>query len=189
MTILEHAPQTEGSNPFISRFSNEATYYLEDTGHTIFPIRSLSVEEMIIQGLPIGRVHHWREFRSFKPPATEAAINFRHPILDFTNEQPLKRQIPAIRYYNESLKRIVKGVQAIIPDVSTACQLDLRYQEMTGKNLLDGFMIRTSTEVDDTHVVVVGRYNPKWKLCVWALGKGSLARVSVIPVITPLTSK
>ena len=90
MTSLEHGPQTENITATVSRFSTETAYSLKETGHTIFPIWSLSVEEMIARGLPIGGVPHWRAFRNFRPPASEVAVNFSHPILDFTNEQPFK---------------------------------------------------------------------------------------------------
>lgn len=118
-----------------SSFTLETKEALNEAGFVILQIESRKVSE-----LPVDIR---TELAPFWPKSTEVAIDSSRPFIDRSNNISIREQGEMLKRSESELKKRekMKDVRLLIPDVSTAAQIDQHYQEQKGEGLYKNFYI------------------------------------------------
>lgn len=169
---------------------------LERIGYKSYDIDPKSLGDMLDEESRSGQknfgfINPHKPLRDFKPAATRAAINPNQLHVPDTHLLTTEERYYLIEAINSSLKEEgITGFKASMPDPSTLVQLDRRYREETGKNLIVGLYAYATTglyQFTETANLqswwAVGRIHPNNKLVVINCSRGKDTRhVSLIPV-------
>ena len=178
----------------INKFIHEDMLLLKGLFYKIYDVKHKSLAQMLAEDGHSGKEQHFgavNPYKSLKDSmaiATQVAINPNQLYIPDSNLLTLDERVALIKKINFSLiEEGIEGFKAIMPDVSTLSQLDLMYQEETGKKLIVGLYACATTETVGSQVSSVGRIKRNGKLAVISCSRDRDNRnVFVVPVFVPV---
>lgn len=188
----------------IKEFSAEAKETLEKEGYLIYSLTGKSIKDLKNEGMEFDEylnIHSggFPVFENSKSMQSEIAIKSKELFLRHATGKNFDQQKAVVENFSQKISHKIKGVKAVIGEVSDYAELSFTYLNKTGKNLFDavgkeydyGCYTRTKTLTPEGivgTVAIFGRTDPDSNLSIYNGGIDNLTRgrnVSIAPLIVP----